>query len=234
MIKEKTVGEMVVNDGRVATVFNKFGLDFCCNGHQTLEAACASKGINLQEIVDDIELLMKNDSNPDRSFNDMSLDKLIEHIYDKHHQYIYKNCPAISKFINKVANVHGKNHPETVEIAKMFDELQLELEQHLFKEEHILFPYVKGMVLEDKCPGSFVNGPISVMMEEHDNAGRILEVLRRISNNYKPPKDACNTFRAAYVNLQALEEDLHMHIHLENNILFPKAIELENSLLENV
>ena len=234
MIKEKTVGEMVVNDGRVATVFNKFGLDFCCNGHQTLEAACASKGINLQEIVDDIELLMKNDSNPDRSFNDMSLDKLIEHIYDKHHQYIYKNCPAISKFINKVANVHGKNHPETIEIAKMFDELQLELEQHLFKEEHILFPYVKGMVLEDKCPGSFVNGPISVMMEEHDNAGRILEVLRRISNNYKPPKDACNTFRAAYVNLQALEEDLHMHIHLENNILFPKAIELENSLLENV
>tara|TARA_Y100000310_G_scaffold247993_1_gene253767 strand:- start:1272 stop:1976 length:705 start_codon:yes stop_codon:yes gene_type:complete len=234
MIKEKTVGEMVVNDGRVATVFNKFGLDFCCNGHQTLEAACASKGINLQEIVDDIELLMKNDSNPDRSFNDMSLDKLIEHIYDKHHQYIYKNCPAISKFINKVANVHGKNHPETVEIAKMFDELQLELEQHLFKEEHILFPYVKGMVLEDKCPGSFVNGPISVMMEEHDNAGRILEVLRRISNNYKPPKDACNTFRAAYVNLQALDEDLHMHIHLENNILFPKAIELENSLLENV
>ena len=234
MIKEKTVGEMVVNDGRVATVFNKFGLDFCCNGHQTLEAACASKGINLQEIVDDIELLMKNDSNPDRSFNDMSLDKLIEHIYDKHHQYIYKNCPAISKFINKVANVHGKNHPETVEIAKMFDELQLELEQHLFKEEHILFPYVKGMVLEDKCPGSFVNGPIAVMMEEHDNAGRILEVLRRISNNYKPPKDACNTFRAAYVNLQALEEDLHMHIHLENNILFPKAIELENSLLENV
>jgi regulator of cell morphogenesis and NO signaling len=234
MIKEKSVGEIVVSDGRVATVFNKFGLDFCCNGHQTLEAACMSKDINLQEVIDDIEQLMKTDSNSEKTFNDMSLDKLIEYIYDTHHQYIYKNIPAISKFINKVANVHGKNHPETVEIARIFGELQLELEQHMFKEEQILFPYVKGMVLEDICYGSFVNGPISVMMEEHDNAGRILEELRRLSNNYKPPKDACNTFRAAYVNLQALDEDLHMHIHLENNILFPKAAELENSLLEKV
>ncbi len=231
-MKSKTIGEIVTMDGRTARVFNKFGLDFCCSGDVTIESACLDKGLDIQEVLVDIQSLMNNGVKQDNLFNEMSLDRLIQYICVHHHQYIRDIAPAIAKFTDKVAKVHGKNYPNTVQIASLFGALKLELEQHMLKEERILFPYITSMVQESRCLGPFTEGPISVMLLEHDAAGDILKKLRILSEHYNLPADACNTFRAAYTNLESFEEDLHMHIHLENNILFPKAIDLEKSLLE--
>ena len=230
-MKSKTIGEIVTMDGRTATVFNKFGLDFCCSGDVTIESACLDKGLDVQEVLVDIQSLMNNGVKQDNLFNEMSLDRLSQYICVHLHQYIRDTAPAIAKFTDKVAKVHGKNHPNTIEIASLFDDLRFELEQHMLKEERILFPYITSIVQEGRCSGPFAEGPISVMLLEHDTAGDALRKLRNLSDDYNLPPDACNTFRAAYTNLESFEEDLHMHIHLENNILFPKAIELEKNLL---
>lgn len=231
MMKEKTVGEIVSNDIRTATVFKKHGLDFCCGGGEKLEAACQNKGADLESIVTDLELVMSDEKSSD-DFQTMPLDKLVDHIFNTHHQFIYENGPITAEFINKVARVHGERHPETIEVARLFNNLFAELQQHMMKEEQILFPYIKQMVEQSNSNGAFVNGPISVMMAEHDTAGEILKKMNALANRYEPPADGCNTYRAAYANIKALEDDIHMHIHLENNILFPRALELEESLLD--
>ncbi len=230
MIKEKTVGEIVSDDIRTATVFKKHGLDFCCGGGEKLETACQNKGADLEAIVADLELVLSDEKSSD-DFKSMALDKLVGHIFNTHHQFIYENGPITAEFINKVARVHGERHPETVEVANLFNELMQDLHQHMMKEEQILFPYIKQMVEQSQSNGAFVNGPISVMMTEHDTAGEILKKMNALANGYEPPADGCNTYRAAYANIQALEDDIHLHIHLENNILFPKALKLEESFL---
>jgi regulator of cell morphogenesis and NO signaling len=229
-MKEKTVGEIVSDDIRTATVFKKHGLDFCCGGGEKLETACQKKGADLEAIVADLELVLSDEKSSD-DFQAMPLNKLVDHIFNTHHQFIYENGPVTAEFINKVARVHGERHPETVEVAKLFNDLMQDLHQHMMKEERILFPYIKQMVQDSFSNGAFVNGPISVMMAEHDTAGEILKKMNALTSGYEPPVDGCNTYRAAYANIQALEEDIHMHIHLENNILFPKALELEEQLL---
>ncbi len=230
MIKEKTVGEIVSDNIGTANVFKKYGLDFCCGGGEKLEAACRNKGANFDEIVTELELVL-NDDKSTRNYQSMQLDDLVNHIFETHHKYIYENGPITIEFINKVARVHGKRHPETVEVAKLYNVLLAELQQHMMKEEQILFPHIKQMVNSSSSHDAFVNGPISVMIAEHDSAGDILKKMSELSSGYRTPADGCNTYRAAYANLKALEDDIHMHIHLENNILFPKALELEESLL---
>ncbi|MBT3300728.1 MAG: iron-sulfur cluster repair di-iron protein [Candidatus Marinimicrobia bacterium] len=229
-MKEKTVGEIVSDDIRTATVFKKHGLDFCCGGGEKLETACQKKGADLEAIVADLELVLSDEKSSD-DFQAMPLNKLVDHIFNTHHQFIYENGPVTAEFINKVARVHGERHPETVEVAKLFNDLMQDLHQHMMKEERILFPYIKQMVQDSFSNGAFVNGPISVMMAEHDTAGEILKKMNALTSGYEPPVDGCNTYRAAYANIQALEDDIHLHIHLENNILFPKALELEEQLL---
>ena len=230
-MKEKTVGEIVSDDIRTATVFKKHGLDFCCGGGEKLEIACNDNGVHLDEIVADLELVLSDEKSSD-DFQSMALDKLVDHIFNTHHQFIYENGPITAEFINKVARVHGERHPETIEVAKLFNDLMQDLHQHMMKEERILFPYIKQMVEQSQSSGAFVTGPISVMKMEHDNAGEILKKMNALANRYEPPADGCNTYRAAYANIKALEDDIHMHIHLENNILFPRALELEESLLD--
>lgn len=230
MIKEKTIGQIVKDDIRTANVFKKHGLDFCCGGGKTIQSACAENEVDLAELLHDIDaVLVRSESVED--YQSMKLDVLIDHIYDNHHKYIYEHGPVTAEFINKVAHVHGERHPETIEIAKLYNGLLAELQQHMMKEEQILFPAIKRMLNESGSIGSFVNGPISVMQMEHDNVGDILKKMNALSGDYKPPADGCNTYRAAYANLKDMEDDIHLHIHLENNILFPKAIELEEQLL---
>jgi len=232
MIEEKTIGEIVAEDIRTANVFNQYGLDFCCGGGKTVHAACAEKGINPEELLNSIRSVTDSTA-PVEQFMEMSLDKLIDHIYDQHHLYIYKHGKPTAEFINKVARVHGERHPETIEIAKLYNDLLADLNQHMMKEEQILFPAIKRIVTESGNFGSFINGPITVMKMEHDNAGEILKKMDQLSNSYSLPEDACNTYRAAYSNLKALEDNIHVHIHLENNILFPKALSLEEQLMDS-
>ena len=231
MTQNQTIGQIVAEDIRTATVFNKHGLGFCCGGGKTVKSACEEKSINIAELLNDIEALLVQSDSTD-VFQSMHLNKLIDHIYNQHHKYIYEKGPITAEFINKVARVHGENHPETIEIAKLYNSLLAELHQHMMKEEQILFPIIKRMVSEHAAFSSFVNDPISVMKMEHDNAGDILKRMTNLSGSYTPPEDVCNTYRAAYANLKELENNIHVHIHLENNILFPKTLELEAQLLE--
>lgn len=235
MSNQKTVGELVTEDIRTATIFKKFGIDFCCGGGKPIQEACEEKGANYDNLMTEIQSIM-NDLEPDVDFQSMPLETLIDHIYDKHHKYIYENGPITAQFVNKVAHVHGERHPETVEVAKVYNELLSELNHHMMKEENVLFPYIKSLIAKQADQSGsvlspFVSNPIRMMEIEHDSAGDMLKKLRGLTSEYTPPADACNTYKAAYANLKALEDDIHIHIHLENNILFPKAIELESDLI---
>ena len=234
MSNQKTVGELVTEDIRTATVFKKFGIDFCCGGGKPIQEACEEKGANYGNLMTEIQSIM-NDSKPDVDFQNMSLGKLIDHIFETHHKYIYENGPITAQFVNKVAHVHGERHPETVEVAKVYNELLSELNHHMMKEENVLFPYVKSLLVAEAEQSDtirpFVAHPIRVMEMEHDAAGEMLKKLSELTSGYMPPPDACNTYKAAYANLKAMEDDIHFHIHLENNILFPKAIELESKII---
>jgi regulator of cell morphogenesis and NO signaling len=233
----KTLAEIVTNNIRSAIVFEEYGLDFCCKGKRNLQEACEEKNINVQEIVESLENL-SNGTNEESKADQWELDFLVDYIMQKHHQYVKRMIPVISLHSDKVASVHGKNHPETIHIADLFLAVRAELESHMMKEERILFPQIKLMASVQKentqfFPPAFgtIQNPIRMMEFEHTSAGDAMYKIRELSKNYSHPDDACNTFKALYSELKEFEEDLHKHIHLENNILFPKSIELETELL---
>ena len=231
--EDKTVAEVVTENIKTADVFKKHGIDFCCGGGISIEKACSKNGVEYSVLESELNAI---DSTVSRSYNFDSWDLafLIDHIKNVHHTYVEESIPILLQYAEKVANVHGHHHKEVVEIYHMFVEVSQELTAHMKKEELILFPYVKQLVKakkkgESPKPAHFgtVNNPISMMEEEHENAGDIFKVISKLSNNFTPPAEACNTFKALYAKLREFEQDLHQHIHLENNILFPKAIELE-------
>lgn len=236
-LMEKTLAEIVTDNIRSAIIFEEAGLDFCCKGKRSLKDACAEKNIDVQKIVNEL-VNLSNTSNGAQNINDWQLDFLVDYIMNNHHQYVRRMIPVISLHTDKVASVHGKNHLETLQIADLFLAVREELEGHMMKEERVLFPQIKQMVLNQKensqyfpPPFGTIQNPIRMMEFEHTNAGDALQQIRELSNNYSYPEDACSTFKALYSELKEFEEDLHKHIHLENNILFPKAIELEAELM---
>lgn len=236
-LMEKTLAEIVTDNIRAAIVFEEHGLDFCCKGKRSLKDACYQKNIDVKKIVNELTNLSENSSGA-QNVNDWQLDFLVDYIMNNHHQYVRRMIPVISLHTDKVASVHGQNHPETKQIADLFLAVRDELEGHMMKEERVLFPHIKQMVLNKKENSQFfpppfgtIQNPIRMMELEHTSAGDALSKIRELSNNYTYPEDACNTFKALYSELKKFEEDLHKHIHLENNILFPKSIELEAELV---
>lgn len=235
--KEKTVADIVTENIKTAHVFKKYGIDFCCGGGITLENACAKN--NVDQTVLEKELLKVNtvvDAMHD--YDSWKLDFLIDYIINIHHTYVNEGLPILSQYANKVAKVHGQHYPEVIEINKLFHEVANELLTHLKKEEQVLFPFIKQLVEAEKegdldglPPFGSVNNPIKMMEHEHENAGDIFKEIAKLTNNYTTPEDACNTFKALYAKLDEFEQDLHRHIHLENNILHPKAIALEKKLI---
>lgn len=235
---EPTIGEMAAADYRKAEVFRKYGIDFCCGGKKTLEKVCEKKGLDLNEV----KLALSEAGNRVgvhvEDYNSWDLDFLSDYIVNKHHRYIDNAHPILFEFSNKVARVHGDRHPEVVEIAEYYAAVAEELASHMIKEEEILFPYIKELVHAKKKgikmqapPFGTIQNPINMMEEEHLSAGGNMDKIKALSNNFTPPADACNSFRVLYAKLKEYELDLHHHIHLENNILFKKAIELEKELL---
>jgi regulator of cell morphogenesis and NO signaling len=236
---QKTLAEIVTDNIRSAIVFEEYGLDFCCKGNRLLKDACTDKNIDVQKVVDSLTNLSGND-NDNENPKEWQLDFLVDYIINNHHQYVRRMIPVISLHADKVASVHGKKHPETIQIADLFLAVREELEAHMMKEERILFPQIKQMVLNKRensqllpPPFGTIQNPIRMMEYEHTSAGDALSQIRELSNNYAHPEDACSTFKALYSELKEFEEDLHKHIHLENNILFPKSIILETELLGN-
>jgi regulator of cell morphogenesis and NO signaling len=234
---EKTLAEIVTDNIRSAIIFEEAGLDFCCKGKRSLKDACAEKNVDVQKIVTEL-VNLSDTGNGTQDVNDWQLDFLVDYVMNTHHQYVRRMIPVITLHADKVASVHGNNHPETLQIADLFLAVREELQMHMMKEERILFPQIKQMVQTQKENSQFftppfgsIQNPIRMMEHEHTSAGDALFQIRELSNNYSHPEDACNTFKALYSELKEFEEDLHKHIHLENNILFPKAIELEAELM---
>jgi regulator of cell morphogenesis and NO signaling len=236
-LKDKKVGDFVKENIRTAHVFKKYGIDFCCGGGVSLERACRKENVNVDDIVADL-LKLENVSAGTQNFDKWELDFLCDYIVNTHHAYVAEAMPMILSYAQKVANVHGHAHPAVVEINKLFSEVVNELTLHMKKEELVLFPYIKKLVKaknENTVPEEpnfgTVQNPITMMEREHEAAGDLLKQIALLSNNYTIPEWGCNTFKALYNKLDEFEQDLHIHVHLENNILFPKAIELEKSLV---
>ena len=235
--KNNTVAEVVSENIKASNIFKKHGIDFCCGGGISIEKACAKNNVDYKTLEQE---LIAVDEIPNRShdYNSWDLDFLIDHIVNIHHSYVEESLPIILQYSNKVATVHGHHYTEVIEINKLFTEAANELAGHMKKEELILFPFMKQLIFADKDgteapqpPFGTVNNPINMMEAEHEHVGEIFKTIAKLTNNYTPPEDACNTFRALYASLDEFEQDLHQHIHLENNILHPKVIALENKLL---
>ncbi|MDY0102362.1 MAG: iron-sulfur cluster repair di-iron protein [Lentimicrobium sp.] len=232
----KTVGSFVTENYRTASIFDKYGIDFCCRGNRSLDEACNEHSVDKQALLNELANLSAEKASDDNDPAHWPLDLLADYIEKKHHRYVEKAIPELFAYLEKVVNAHGSKHPEVIEIAEHFKISAGELTKHMKKEELVLFPYIKKMVeaqdhgkpLPSAMFGN-VQNPIAMMMNEHENEGERFRLIANLSNNYEVPADACNTFRVNYSLLKAFQDDLHRHIHLENNILFPKAIEMESS-----
>jgi regulator of cell morphogenesis and NO signaling len=231
-----TIGEFVAQDFRTAAVFTKYKIDFCCKGHRSIEEVCDNKNINCDDLRNELTnvLTSKNDSSID--FNSWPLDLLADYVEKTHHRYVTEKTPVLLQFLDKLCKVHGVSHPELFEINELFIGCAHVLGQHMIKEEQILFPFIKKMVAAKisnqdlQVPGfGTVENPIAMMMHEHDAEGERFRKIALLTNDYNPPADACNTYRVTYDMLNEFEQDLHKHIHLENNILFKKAALLEKT-----
>ncbi len=235
---DETLGEIAAKDLRKAEVFRKYGLDFCCGGKKTVKEACAEKGLDVTKVEQELQ---QADRAPVATralpYNEWDPGFLADYIVNTHHTYVRKILPDLGTYAHKVASVHGDHHPELIEINSLVEAISDELFGHLPKEENILFPFIKqlvqaknsGQLLERPHFGT-VENPVRMMEAEHENAGRDLERIRELSNNYTLPEDACGSYKLLFKMLEEFESDLHIHIHMENNILFPKALEIEKQL----
>ncbi|MGZ8511370.1 MAG: iron-sulfur cluster repair di-iron protein [Chitinophagaceae bacterium] len=234
---EETLGQIAAKDLRKAEIFKKYGLDFCCGGKKTVKQACAEKGLDVKKVEQELQQADKNPVTRPLPYGDWSLDFLADYIVNTHHSYVKKALPEIRGYAAKVAQVHGAHHPELPAVLQLVEEINSELTSHMIKEEKVLFPYIKELVAarEGKTPiqGSqfgTVQNPINMMEMEHEMVGKNMEEIRTLTSNYALPEDACASYSLLFRMLDEFENDLHLHIHLENNILFPKAVEIEKDL----
>jgi len=233
---EETLGQIATKDLRKAQIFKKYGLDFCCGGKKTVKQACAEKGLDVTQIEKELQQADKVAPGRPLPYNEWALDFLADYIVNTHHSYVKKSLPDLMSYAAKVAKVHGEHHPELLPIYQLVKAVNAEFTEHMVKEEQVLFPFIKELVSKNngaqKLPSSFgsVEGPINMMEAEHEMVGKNMEEIRALSVNYSLPEDACASYSLLYKMLEEFEDDLHTHIHLENNILFPKALALEKEL----
>lgn len=238
MEENQIIGELVAKDYRTASVFKKYSIDFCCQGNRTIEEACEKKNIDTKKVLEDLVAMMESKSESTSDYQSWPLDLLADYIEKKHHRYVQEKTLEIQPYLDKICKVHGERHPELLKIKEEFNASAGELAAHMKKEELILFPFIRKMTkakLEnakvDAAHFGTVKNPIQMMMSEHTVEGNRFMKIEELTNNYTPPQDACNTYRVSFALLKEFEQDLHLHIHLENNILFPKAIEIEKELI---
>ena len=243
--EDRSVAELVVEIPYATGVFEKLGIDYCCGGQRTLKEACSSAGLTLEEVLSQLEDA-KHAAPSTRAtcrqddWQRRPLSELIAHIVNKHHAFVRQQLPRLEELLRKVYSAHGERHPELRRLQVVIRDLTLELTHHMLKEEEVLFPYIsllegaadRNEVLPKPFFGT-VRNPVRMMTQEHDNAGQALREIRATTGNYTVPPDGCATYRALLDGLHAFEEDLHTHIHLENNILFPRACRLEEEVLNS-
>jgi len=226
-----SLAQIVNSNHQAASVFEKYHLDFCCKGKRSLEQACTEQQLSISKVTEDLENIFTKDSNSTVDFEKMSLTQLADYIVQTHHAYVRNEMPQIYAYLERISSKHGERHPELFKIFQTFSAVKEEMEGHMKKEELILFPRIKEL---EKLANNenanlqlnlgYLQSPITVMEQEHDHAGNLLNDIRILSNDHTPPEDACTTYRLSFAALKAFELDLHHHVHLENNMLFPKAI----------
>ena len=228
----KTVREYAVEIPQAIRVFEKLGIDYCCGGGKSLSEACAQIKIPVEQVLTSLSAIVTPDLAATSDWKQAPLSDLVDHIVTRHHAYVKQELPRLDLLLNKVAGKHSEKHPELKRVQIVFGTMRDELNSHLLKEEQILFPYIKQLESDGQRRGSMfgsVRNPIHMMEIEHDSAGDALRELRQITNNFTAPEEGCFSYKTLYQGLAEFEADLHQHIHLENNILFPRAIELEGS-----
>jgi len=238
---ELNLATIVTKFPAAAGLFDKFDLDYCCHGRQTLREACKDDNLKFNKIEHALHRIAEEEitHNDHHSFENEDLNVLINHIVNKHHKYVKESMPVILAHLEKVSTRHGDRNPELYEIYQLFEELKMDMEHHMYKEENILFPRIKEVNNATKSPAlshsidhRFLMAPITVMEGDHERAGNILHEIKKLSDNYTPPPGACTTYRVSFEELKQFELDLHRHVHLENNILFPRAMKAQANLGE--
>lgn len=235
--KETIIGQIVADNYRSATIFKNHGIDFCCNGNRSIEDVCAQHNLSADQLIKELESTVSAGSTANIDYNSWPLDLLADYVEKKHHRYVEARSQEILPYLEKIVRVHGERHPELAEVEQLFKESVGELAMHMKKEELVLFPHIRKMVAAQNSGTSLeaafgtVRNPISMMMHEHDAEGERFRKIAALTNNYTPPADACNTYNITFSFLKEFEDDLHLHIHLENNILFPKSIQMEEAFI---
>jgi len=237
-LQNKNVGDIVKENYRTATVFKEFGIDFCCGGQISLADACAQKNIESEVLIHQLNNIVDKSVPAGLDFDNWKLNFLIDYIINIHHTYVNTNIPIILQLAQKVENNHGSLHGEVIEINRLLKEVTTDILAHLHNEETIVFPMIKALENAISDPGNDlsaqfkgIGNPIKEMVTEHENIGNVMKQISLLTNEYQIPEGACNTFRVFYGKLQEFESDIHQHTHLENNILFPKVIALEKSVV---
>ena len=231
-----TIGEIVAHDFRTAAVFSKHGIDFCCKGQRSIDEVCQKNNLNPAHLSQELNDVMSNKGGESIDFKTWPLDLLADYVEKKHHRYVEEKTPTLIQFLNKLCKVHGGTHPELFEITALFTSSAQDLAAHMKKEELILFPFIRKMA-EAKSQNrdlatphlGTVENPVEMMKHEHEVEGDRFRKIAELTNNYTPPTDACNTYKVTFAMLQEFEQDLHTHIHIENNIMFPRAIAVEKT-----
>ena len=224
-LSQQRVGKLVADDFRAAHVFSQFDIDFCCGGGRSLASACSKSGADLAEV--EAALVAIDTWGPkEDTLNQLAIDKLIDYIEDTHHTYVREKAPLLLEYSQRMVRAHGENYPEIKPFAGWVQALIEDLVPHLMKEEKILFPAIRAMAAGETVDACFghIGNPINAMEHEHDEAIQMFEKLHELTNHFQPPEHACTTWRVCYATLAEFEADLKQHIHLENNILFPKAL----------
>lgn len=236
MKENQIIGELVARDYRTASVFKKYSIDFCCQGNRTIEEACEKKNIDTKKVLEDLVAMMEAKSESTTDYQSWPLDLLADYIEKKHHRYVQEKTLEIQPYLDKICKVHGDRHPELSEINTLFKISATDLLNHLQKEELVLFPFIKTMMAALKSNEKIeqphfgtVENPIAMLKHDHEAEGDLFAKISELTNNYTPPIDACETYKVTFAMLKDYQQDLHKHIHLENNILFHKAKELEAS-----
>lgn len=231
IISDSTIGQIVANDYRTATVFEKYGIDFCCGGNVALAATCTKKGIDLNTITAELEVVKCSPVERSQNYGSWEISFLADYIVNTHHAYLKENTGQIAAYIHKIVTVHGAHHPELTQLATLFDKISIDLMAHLREEEEIFFPAIKRVDAsrkEDAIPQAkdieTITNSLKKLRHEHEEIGDAIHEIRHLANDYAIPSDTCNTFTITYQKLNEFEDDLHKHVHLENNILFLKAL----------
>jgi regulator of cell morphogenesis and NO signaling len=220
-----TIGEIVASDFRTASIFREAGIDFCCGGKQTIDETCMEKGIDKTELLISLEKIKSVPDTSNHDFIDWEPVFLCEYIVNTHHKFVLKSLPDLMLYTQKIADVHGENHPELITVAELFSQINNELLQHMKNEEEVFFPAIKEAFSSDPgSSGSIIKSEITRLSDEHEFAGGAMDRINVITSNYTVPADGCNTYNVTFRLLREFEDDLHIHVHLENNILFPKAL----------